>query len=471
MFEYESTETEIRQNELLINEADNQGTFLFLDQNDKTAVKVVTPDKEIIAGRCDRADFRIDDPTVSRVHARFIISNGQLVVEDLDSRNGTWVKGSRVNRATLIPGDTLLLGHRELTVLFLNSSHRSQPLRWIRPEDSKDLIVAEPEMLAIYKQVEEMASLDTTILIRGETGTGKEQIARALHARGNRCCKPFRVINCGALPEHLIASVLFGHENGSFTGATDCCVGALEQTDGGVLLLDEIGELTLAAQSVILRVLDDKKIARVGSSREISLDVRILATTNRSLVSMVEEGTFRRDLFYKINRVTLSIPPLRERQKEIPLLIDLFRDEFCKSYTRIIRDFRPETRDALERFSWPGNIRQLRNVVESAVVRCKGDMIELFHLPDYVVNNKPSPKSASVSVKQTWQLREPISLKDQLSLWEVQLIRRAMKATAGNRSAASQLLRIPLRTLSYKLKLHGLLESDWSKRPEEKLLS
>jgi DNA-binding NtrC family response regulator len=273
------------------------------------------------------------------------------------------------------------------------------------------------------------------------------------------------------MPERLIANVLFGHESDSFPGASDCCVGALEQAVGGVLLLDEIDKLTLASQSVVLRLLDDKKITLVGSSQEISVDVRILATTNRCLAAMVEEGTFRRDLFYRINRDTLSIPPLRERQKEIPLLIELFREEFCKTHACFVRGFSPETRDALERFYWPGNIRQLRNVVESAVARCKGDMIELSHLPDYVISNKPSPKTASVFAEQNWQLREPISLKDQLSLWEVQLIQRAMSATAGNRNAASQLLRIPLRTLSYKLKLHGLLDTDWSKTPVEELLS
>jgi transcriptional regulator with PAS, ATPase and Fis domain len=206
---------------------------------------------------------------------------------------------------------------------------------------------------------------------------------------------------------------------------------------------------------------------RVGSSRELLVDVRILATTNRSLAAMVEEGTFRRDLFYRLSRLTLSIPPLRKRRAEIPLLSDLFREELCQEYGRSISGFRPEALDALERFSWPGNIRQLRNVVESAILRCKGDMIELSHLPDYVINNKASPNSRSVFRNDAWCPREPISLKDQLSLWEVQLIRNAMSATAGDRTAASRLLQIPIRTLSYKLKLHGLLDTDWSKETRD----
>lgn len=461
----------MQRNEPMIHKIDKQAAVLLMDRNDESVFKIVFPDKEVLAGRCDRADLRIDDPTVSRFHARFVFSKGQLFVEDLNSHNGTWVKGKRINRTTLVSGEALMLGHREVTALLLNSSYSIQQPRSITATNLNGLVVADPEMLSIYQQVEEMASHDTTVLILGETGTGKEQVARALHAWGNRSSKPFRVINCGAIPDHLIASILFGHEKGSFTGATDRHIGAFEHTDGGVILLDEIGELTLAAQSVILRVLDDKQITRVGSSREFSVDVRILATTNRSLAAMVEEGTFRRDLFYRLNRLTLTIPPLRQRRAEIPLLINLFQEAFCKSYSRSIGGFQPEALEVLERFTWPGNIRQLRNVIESAVLRCKGDTIGLFHLPDYVINNKLLPKSRPTFGDKAQKLRDSISLKDQLSLWEVQLIRHAMNATAGDRTAASRLLRIPVRTLSYKLKLHGLVDTDWSKKPVDELLS
>jgi len=265
--------------------------------------------------------------------------------------------------------------------------------------------------------------------------------------------------------------MMFGDEKGSFTGAAGRCIGAFEQAEGGVLLLDEVGELTYLAQSVILRILDDKNIMRMGSSDEFPVDVRILATTNRSLEAMVEEGTFRRDLLYRLNRLTISIPPLRQRRAEVPLLIDFFRERSCELYGRLIKGFQPEALQALERFPWPGNVRQLRNVIESAVARCKGDMIEPSHLPDYVFNGKSSPKNGSTIDEQSWRLRDPISLKDQLSLWEVQLIRRAMNAAAGDRTTASRLLRIPVRTLSYKLKLHGLLSTEWSKEPVDKLLS
>jgi formate hydrogenlyase transcriptional activator len=225
----------------------------------------------------------------------------------------------------------------------------------------------------VLKQVEKVAQLDSTVLLLGETGTGKELIARALHRTSKRANRPFVRVNCGAIPQSLLASELFGHEKGAFTGALQRRLGRFEVADGGTLFLDEIGELPMETQIALLRVLQDKEFERLGSNHTISIDVRLIAATNRDLPSAMAGGTFRRDLFYRLNVFPITVPPLRERVEDIPLLVEYFVGHFVKVGGKTIRHIGSRTLERLQRYHWPGNIRELQNVVERAVVLSETD--------------------------------------------------------------------------------------------------
>jgi formate hydrogenlyase transcriptional activator len=237
----------------------------------------------------------------------------------------------------------------------------------------EEIVGSSRPMSQVLKQVEKVAPSDSTVLILGETGTGKELIARALHRRSKRAGRAFVRVNCAAIPESLVASELFGHEKGAFTGALQRRVGRFEAADGGTLFLDEVGELPMDTQIALLRVLQEREFERVGSNRPISIDVRVIAATNRDLAAAVAAGTFRQDLFYRLNVFPIAIPPLRERAEDIPLLLGYFVARFAKSSGKNIRHVGKETLRMMTEYGWPGNIRELQNVVERAVVLTETD--------------------------------------------------------------------------------------------------
>jgi formate hydrogenlyase transcriptional activator len=304
-----------------------------------------------------------------------------------------------------------------------------------------DPIVGESPLLkSVLQEVSLVAPTDATVLILGETGTGKELIARAIHARSDRSTRPFISVNCAAIPSSLIASELFGHERGAFTGALQRRLGRFESADGGTIFLDEIGELPMETQITLLRVLQEREFERVGSSQPISVDVRIIAATNRDLQAAVAAGTFRQDLFYRLNVVPINVPPLRERADDIPLLVEHLVEKFAKKARKSFRTIKMNTIGLLQSYDWPGNIRELQNVIERAVILC---VDEIF------------------SVEESWLKREssrPLGLAAPLTatlaLREREVIEAALAETRGRisgPSGAAAKLGIPRQTLDSKI--------------------
>jgi len=313
----------------------------------------------------------------------------------------------------------------------------------------ENIIGRDPRMQRVYDMIEAVADTRSTVLITGESGTGKSLIARAIHRRSSRRNKPFVEVACGALPETLLESELFGHVAGAFTGATSDKIGKFMQADGGTIFLDEIGTASPALQVKLLRVLQDFEFEPVGSTKTYTVDVRVILATNEDLAQAVAEGRFRRDLYYRINVINIELPPLRERVSDIPLLAAHFLKQFAESTGRRMEGFTPEAMRALQTYSWPGNVRELQNVIERAVLLGKGPLIDVEDLPPNVV--------ASVPPALTVPAGKP--LKQALSLPERQIILEALEAHKWNRQAAARALGINRTTLYKKMKRLGLMDA------------
>jgi DNA-binding NtrC family response regulator len=345
-----------------------------------------TFDSDVITiGATDDNDLRIDDETVSRQHCRIFLEGDSFMIRDLDSTNGTFINRVRVREAWLKPDCTIQLGKSELR--FMPIDERVN----IVPSDQNklgDLIGKNSKMREIYAILEKIAPTDTTVIVEGETGTGKEVVARTIHRLSRRREGPFIVFDCGAVPENLIESELFGHEKGSFTGAISTRQGVFEMANGGTVFLDELGELQLDLQPKLLRVLEQREVKRVGGLKPIRVDVRVVAATNRNLEKEVRAGRFREDLFYRLSVVRLMLPSLRERKEDITLLVQHFLRNGNYNKTREGgKKVREISRDALERiiaYDWPGNVRELHNVIERAVSFADTDIVEVRDLPDHV---------------------------------------------------------------------------------------
>ena len=318
------------------------------------------------------------------------------------------------------------------------------------PVDPGPVVVKNAAMKAVMTTVKRLAQSTIAVLIHGETGTGKEVIARAIHDGGSRKKQPLRCINCAAIPGMLIESVLFGHEQGAYTGADKSARGVFEQADGGTVLLDEIGELAAPAQAALLRVLETKKVTRVGGDKEIDVDVRVIAATHRDLEAMVEAGRFRQDLLYRLNTMTLTIPPLRERVDEIRPLAERFLKDARRQAGSDVRTIDPPALAALDGYSWPGNVRELRNVIERAVVLAEGKAITLADLTDRVRggSHAPAPEAEPSD--------GPTDYKEHVRRYESELIVKALRKHNGNQTEAARALNLPLRTLVHKIKTYGI---------------
>jgi formate hydrogenlyase transcriptional activator len=312
----------------------------------------------------------------------------------------------------------------------------------------EEIVASCKPMRQVLKQVEKVAPADSTVLILGETGTGKELIARALHRKSKRAARAFIRVNCAAIPQSLIASELFGHEKGAFTGALQRRLGRFEAADGGTLFLDEIGDLPMETQIALLRVLQEKEFERVGSNHPVSVDVRLIAATNRDLPAAVAAGTFRQDLFYRLNVIPIDVPPLRERVDDIPLLVEYFVGRFAKGAGKIIRHIGKHTLEQLKDYHWPGNIRELQNVVERAVVLCETDT--------FVVDESWFKRESPDSTRSNDGLS---ALADR----EVEMIQAALAESHGRiagPSGAAAKLGIPRQTLESKIRRLGIDKYD-----------
>src|SRR5437762_1759687 len=316
-----------------------------------------------------------------------------------------------------------------------------------------EIISASPKMEAVKKMILKVARSNSTVLIRGESGTGKELIARAIHNQSLRAQDMFQAVNCAAINENLLESELFGHEKGSFTGAHAEKKGLFEIADRGTLFLDEIAELDVAMQAKLLRALQERKIRRVGGTHEIGVDVRVIAATNRDLRAMVADGRFRDDLYYRINVLSVDVPPLRERREDIPVLIDFFVKKHTRNTSRLVRGLTPETKKLMVDYSWPGNVRQLESAIERAILLCEGDQITIDDLPLEV-----RQESRPVSEGAFKLPPEGISFEDV----ERDLIMQAMEQTDYNITKSAKLLGLTFRTLQYRLEKFGI------KKPEAK---
>lgn len=310
-------------------------------------------------------------------------------------------------------------------------------------------------MRRVFELIGRVANTKTTILITGESGTGKERVARAVHEMSDRKAAPFLVVNCGALPENLMESELFGHEKGAFTGAVGKHLGLFREADGGTVLLDEVGELPLSLQVKLLRVLQERSVRPVGSSVEVPVDVRVLAATNRDIEQDVRAGLFRQDLYYRLNVIRVELPPLRERREDIPLLIERFVQRFAHEMNKDVRGLTPDASRALERYAFPGNVRELENMCERAVALAGGNQIGLADLPAEVSGLTTSSASSLLTLGE-----QGCDLDTVLAEVERHLLVQALDRSGGVRTAAAQLLGITTRSLRYRLAKHGFGDDD-----------
>ena len=300
----------------------------------------------------------------------------------------------------------------------------------------------------VFSTIGKVADYKTTVLIQGESGTGKELVARALHDGSSRKNMPFIALNCGAIPETLLESELFGHMKGAFTDAHAEKKGLFAEADRGTLFLDEIGELPLTLQVKLLRVLQEGCIRPLGATRDREIDVRVIAATVRDLRREVEESRFREDLYYRLNVLQINVPPLRDRRDDIMLLVEHFIERNNSRLGTKIRDVEPRTRKLLLNYPWPGNVRELENTIERAVVLTEGDLITVADLPERM-REPADPVAASLATGE-------LSIKKTARFMEESLIRRALEKTGGNRTAAAKLLELSHRALLYKIKDYGI---------------
>jgi len=417
-----------------------RGKLVVLSGPDKEKTLVVDR-PELTIGSKEDNHLVLSDRTVSRLHAVLIESGGGYLIRDLNSTNGTYLDGVLIREAVLEFGRTITLG--ETLMKFVPFQEKIE----VFPSSQNafgDVYGESLEMRHIFGVLERVASTDVTVILEGETGTGKELLARAIHANSSRARAPFVVFDCSSVAENLIESELFGHEKGAFTGAIYSRQGVFEMAQGGTLFLDEIGELGLDLQPKLLRVLEAREVKRVGGSRATRLDFRLVAATHRDLVKESREGRFREDLFYRLSVLKLRIPPLSERKEDIPLITRQLLSSLSVEYNIApVPEVAPETLDILNSYDWPGNIRELRNVLSRALAMGRRTMIR--------------PKDLLLSPDSESSEQKMDSLIGR-SLEEIEraAIIQTLKAHRGNKTQTAKILGIAYSTLYEKIKRYGI---------------
>lgn len=430
---------------------------------------------QLVVGRSSDADVTLDHPSISRRHLMLRLGP-PLALKDQGSSNGTWVRGVRVKKdesMVIKPGEVFRVG--DASVWIESKRHVGVPETPPEPDAASATVAASPvvedeAMKSLYELVSRVAHGSINVLLLGETGVGKEVVARAVHFRSNRNGRAFVALNCAAFSETLLESELFGHERGAFTGANAAKPGLLETADGGTVLLDEVGELSLASQAKLLRALEEKRVFRLGSLKARPVDVRFVSATNRNLAHEVEVGRFRRDLYYRLNGVTLDIPPLRDRPSEVAPLARRYVRVFAARLGRSVPELQPESLAALSAHTWPGNIRELRNVIERAVLLCADAPIGPEHLR--LTNDEPAKSSRAAAETDPHgpesrpddterfplpePTAEPASLKSEMATLEREKILAALDECGGNQTRAAKLLGMSRNTLIRKLDRYGI---------------
>lgn len=317
------------------------------------------------------------------------------------------------------------------------------------------IITNSPNMMELCRNIAKVSQTKSTVLITGESGTGKELVAKTIHAHSIRSNKPFIKINCGALPETLLESTLFGHERGAFTGAYQRQIGLFERVHQGTLFLDEVSEMSVNLQVKLLRVIQEKEFEPIGANKLIKTDFRLIAATNRNLQDMIKTGEFRQDLFYRLNVMSLNLPPLRERKQDIMLLARYFAQQFCAENNKELLDFAVKSADILNHYHWPGNVRELSNTIEYAVIMSHGLYIDPQDLPLHVQNQS---QDTSIGVNDYTQ-DMGVTLKEKLKNYEKVLIVDELRKNQGHRENTAKALGVSRRTLLYKMQEHGIIET------------
>ncbi len=454
-----------------------------------TVTKELPEGGRLTVGRSKTCDITIDHGSVSREHAVF--HGGRPVeVEDLGSTNGTTVGGARISKGMKVPierGQVVVIGAAILVVHgafepipIPHAPQRRAPPR--TPPDTPPVIVADDAMRELHRIVDLVAKGDLSVVLLGETGTGKDLLADTIHRRSPRGGGAYVRLNCAALPDHLLESELFGYERGAFTGAVQAKQGLLETADGGTLLLDEVAELPLTMQAKLLRVLENREITRVGGLRSRRVDVRIISATNRDLAAQVRAGAFRQDLYFRLNGITLTVPPLRARRSEIAPLAREFIAEACRRAGKPALALSDAALSFLEGQSWPGNVRELRNSIERAVTLCTEETIDIRHLasPDALgfgpitqVEDRatvPLPTVPSLPSLPDGEPGSDVGLHEDARRAARTLERRriaeAMERCGGNQTRAAQLLQISRRTLVARLTEYGFARPLKDRRSE-----
>lgn len=404
--------------------------------------RATAPEDRLTVGTTRSNHLVLTDPTVSRFHLELIAGDNGVRVQDLGSRNGTWLSGVALEKARVPIGTVLEIGRTKIELLDAAqktiASHRAPVLH--------GLLGATPQMRRLMATLERAAPTAIAVLIAGESGTGKELVARALHDQSDRAAKPFVVVDCGALTPSLVASALFGHERGSFTGAEKRHIGAFERADGGTVFLDEVGELPLELQPQLLGVLERKRFLRIGSDRELTVDVRIVSATNRDLRREVNRGTFREDLYYRLSAVNIDVPPLRHRVADLPLLIEHFMRE-AGSNAPLEQLFPAAVLDQLARHHWPGNVRELRNFVEATVV--------MGEFPSMRRGDDVAPGSFEFG-ESVLQMTYGNARAAVLDAFERHYLAHLVGTTQGNVSSAARIASMDRSYLIKLLQKHGL---------------
>jgi two-component system, NtrC family, response regulator AtoC len=413
---------------------------------------------EVVIGRTDGCDVRVDDRSLSRRHAVLHVGPA-LEIEDLGSANGTRLRDADAprspegdltaeisdaplapgRRVRFDPGDVVVLG----TVLAIVQAAPAAALTASRARTgAPPVVVVDPAMRRLHELIERLANSRINVLLLGETGVGKEVLAEKLHACSPRAQKALLRLNCASLSEPLLESELFGHEKGAFTGATSAKPGLLETADGGTVFLDEVGELPLGTQAKLLRVIEERRLLRVGGLRPKNVDVRFVAASNRDLAEEIEAGRFRRDLYYRLNGITLTVPPLRQRSAELEELARCLAAQAASDSGRSAAELTSEALAALLSHTWPGNVRELKNVIERAVVLAGDGPIRVEHLQ--LESEQPaSTRDPATDVPSA----EPATPEDA----ERSRILAALERCAGNQTVAAKLLGISRRTLVTRL--------------------
>jgi transcriptional regulator with PAS, ATPase and Fis domain len=434
------------------NDEDAASTFLLVVGRDSYATYNLPASGSLTIGRGETNTVRIDDPLASRAHACLHVGEA-MSLEDLGSVNGTRIKDQPIQRGERVAiriGDTVQIGGSVLIV-----QRRTAPVEGMRAETLRDTALrgeAPPPRADAMKNVlalaERAAAGTINVLVTGETGVGKELLAETVHRASPRRDGPYVCLNCAALSETLLESELFGHERGAFTGAVAAKPGLLETAAGGTLFLDEVGELPLATQAKLLRVIETREVTRLGSVRPRRIDVRFIAATNRDLEAEVGRGSFRQDLYFRLNGITLTIPPLRVRTVEIRFLAETFARQICRDLGRPPPVLPSQIMQLFESYAWPGNIRELKNVVERAVLLSAGPLIGPDHLP--------MDKLAPSAVPRVPTPPPRVDTQKVAAPTEREKIIAALEACAGNQSRAADLLKMPRRTFVNKLDLYKI---------------